>query len=238
MSATKTGRAKGAQGANSSDPQAAPPHEGVWAKIAWVQHRVEHVEKTGTVSFGKTSFSHMQEHGLIQVLRPLLRQVGLAVVFDAPEYAINGNQYVITGRLEVSDPVSGETVVKTYPNVGVDPADKGFNKALTAGSKYALQKFFQIPTEGIDDNEATEAQGVRTETSGAQLTGGEARVPADVAKQIRDFAVSAVAETDLTNRKVQGKLKASGADKIEDLTPAAAEAFQQWLVQETKGKGS
>jgi hypothetical protein len=138
--------------------------KGVYATIAWVQQHVGAVEKTGRVSFGKTNFSHMQEHGLINVLRPLWRIAGLCVIGGVPHangYRAEGGMFVVDFELRVIDTEDGDQVVSAYyPNVGVDTADKGFNKAYTGAMKYALQKFFLVPTSDIDDNETLDVTAV------------------------------------------------------------------------------
>jgi hypothetical protein len=211
----------------------------VQAKVAWVQQHVQNVEKTGTVSFGKTNYSHMQEHGLIEVLRPLLREVGLCVTPNITSYERQGNHLQIQGELIVTDvnPKGDRDhwewqIQAGFVNEGVDTADKASNKALTGWMKYALQKFFLVPTEGIDDNDNSEGQ-VADRAPAAQP--GVERVSAEDAAALKATIDAAVKEGHLTGNRVKALMQGTyNASKLTDLTAEDAAALGQWVEQQVK----
>ncbi len=49
----------------------------------------------------------------------------------------------------------GSNVTATVMSEGLDMSDKATNKALSAGLKYALIQVFSVPTEDMDDSDAT-----------------------------------------------------------------------------------
>jgi len=219
--------------------------KGLHAKIAWVQHNVLHVEKTGKVSFGNTSFSAMQEHGLIGVARALWRAAGLSVIggcTDPGAFRKDGNQYFVDWALTVSDVDSDASIVRYYPNVGNDSNDKGLNKAMTAANKYALQKFFQIPTQEIDDNDASVITETIAATPAAQAVGAtvhemSSRKPSeeDIAKLTATLG-SAVQDGHFDKPWVKNTLTAEfGVGKVADLDKRQFSAFSAIVAEKIAG---
>lgn len=68
----------------------------------------------------------------------------------------------------------GSTVDVVMPAEGVDPGDKGTNKALSAAFKYALMQTFCIPTEDMaeadKDNATVDGSAKKTTKSSAKLS--------------------------------------------------------------------
>jgi hypothetical protein len=215
----------------------APVDGSVSEKLAWIQSHVHHVEKTGQVSFGSTKFSHMQEHGIYQVLRPLLRAVGCAIEPpDVIEWRREGNSTIVIWETGLRDGKTGDTITKRYIGEGVDNSDKGPYKAMTGANKYALQKFFAIPTEEIDEPEGSDESHntVREAPAGA---GESPRMAQSQVQALREAAAAAVKEKKLTNPKVKARLQTEySVDKIEELTPAQGADFAEWLAQQIKGQ--
>ena len=211
-------------------------------KIAWVQQHVGQVEKTGNVSFGGTSFDVMQEHGLIQVLRPLWRVVGLSVIGGAigpSSHNRSGNSAIVDFALTVTDITTGEAIVRWYPNEGVDKADKAFNKAYTGGMKYALQKFFLVPTMSIDDNETLDVESTR----GAGAAAAPAAVQAQAAGKVDPAEANTLRETikasSMKGAAVRNHLTANyGVSVIENLTPAQFGEFAGWVAGQISAGGT
>ncbi len=217
--------------------------KGLWAKIAYVQHHVEHVEKSGTVAFGKTNYSYMQEHGLIEVLRPLLREVGLAVVGGAKGYEVLGQTTVVDFELTVADVDDGQSITRGFPNVGVDSGDKAFNKAYTGAMKYALQKFFLVPTEGIDDNDGEPSNGKAQAPAPNVRNRAAERDPLDSPPPIGVARARTLVEQVFKNglaKKYAGLAELDGlateeafVDVVKGYTPKGAEAMQKWIDRES-----
>lgn len=202
--------------------------QGLYAKIAWVQQHVGAVQKTGEVKFGNTRFKHMQEHGLIGVLRALWRIAGLVVIpgqMTADAYSKSGNSAIITIGLTVADVDSGEEITRFYTNEGVDNQDKAFNKAYTGATKYALQKFFLVPTQDIDDNETLDIDNTR---GAAQPKSGPPVVTPspDQTAQLR----TTIVEAKIAPNKVTTKLTAEfGVSTLDGLTLDQHNAMKQWV---------
>lgn len=213
--------------------------KGLWAKIAWVQAHVGQVEKTGQMAHGNVRYAFMQEHGLINVIRPLCRIAGLAIVpglMEPNHFSNEGNQYVVLLALTVVDPESGDSVTRFYPNMGVDNSDKGFGKAYTGATKYALQKFFLVPTDAIDDNDALTVDKVGGNVAGAEVRDIASAKPskADV-DGLRTILVEQgkAGNPGLAGAKVKNKLTADfGRSKIDDLTKSEFATFTAWVQEQ------
>ena len=124
---------------------------GVHSKLAAIQAEMTAVEKTGSVNFGGIQYQHMQEHGILALLRPALKKHKASVIVDVAEWRQEGNHTFLEMRVRLTDIETGQEIVASYPNGATDKGDKGFSKALTQGTKYALQKLFLIPTEDLVD---------------------------------------------------------------------------------------
>ena len=204
----------------------------LWSKIAWVQHHVTHVEKTGNVSFGNTKFKHMQEHGLIEVLRPLCRAIGLSYTFGMVPggWKSEGNSYYVECKLTVTDTATGQQTEAHFVNVGVDNADKGFNKAYTGAMKYGLQKFFAVPTEGIDDNETVDIK--KEVAAGAPAASGRDLIDAQTADALRKTLIEANVDPSVVTNHLTAMY---GVSSISAVPGSKAAEFGQWVTKVIKG---
>lgn len=224
---------------------------GVQAKIGFIQTHIGDVKKTGRVSFGNSNYAHMQEHGLIEVLRPFLRALHLSLHADVPQRERNGNHTFVSGTLVVVDNdevpflthadgspivVEGSHTIPNpvrelhlhFPNEGVDSQDKGTNKALTGWMKYALQKTFLIPTDKIDDNDQLDGS-VPQSTATAAHAGGDKDLQVS---NLRNAIAAAVNDGRVTQNDVLGVLQGTyGTDKLDQLSPEQLTGVEAWLKQ-------
>lgn len=145
--------------------------KGAAAKLAYIQSNIANPDKTGHNAFHK--FDYVQEHGIIELLRPLLKELHCSVVpspaavevrVDDAQTGKGKSQKLVTlvGELTFTDtdePADSldRTIVARFTGAGADDLDKAHAKAQTIFTKYALQKFFLIPTEKIEDGDATPA---------------------------------------------------------------------------------
>jgi hypothetical protein len=220
--------------------------KGLAAKIAWVQQNVGHVEKTGVVNFGGTSFRAMQEHGLLNVLRPLWRVAGLSVTGGSVEpgaWRAENNQYFVDWAITVQNVDNPtEVMVRYYPNVGNDKGDKGLNKAMTAANKYGLQKFFQVPTQEIDDNDAAVIVETIRETQpaavGADVVQMNSRKPSEEdVKALTAELQKGVGAGAFQPADVKNHLTAEyGVQIVAQLTKPQFQDFSRWVAEKLAGE--
>ena len=200
-------------------------------KIGLVQHNVAEVEKTGKVDFGegrkRNKYDHMQEHGLIGVLRDLCKAVKIGYYggCTTPSWSQNGNIWSIDYALTVFDMESDAEITRYYPNVGVDTSDKGLNKAYTGAMKYGLQKFFAIPTEGLPEQEQGTKPDIPAEPAQAQ-TQSSGQVPAADIAELREL----IARQDTGFiAHAMNKVKTYGVDRLEQMTAKQFMEFGNWV---------
>ncbi len=205
--------------------------KGLYYKIGLVQHNVAEVEKTGHVDFGqgakRNKYDHMQEHGLIGVLRDLCAAVKIGYFggcMGPGQWAQNGNIWSVDFALTVFDMESDQSVTRWYPNVGVDSSDKGLNKAYTGSMKYALQKFFAVPTEGLVEQEPATGQPDTVAQPAAPASGNG--VPSSDINELRTLLGAQSGEFINT---AMNKVKTYGVDRLEQLTPHQFMEFGNWV---------
>lgn len=215
-----------------------------------MQSNVQAVDKTGHVQFGSTKYDVMQEHGIFAVLGRLLDAAGLSTSFglatDVPDFYVKeGNAAIILCRLDVRDD-AGEVRSGVFPAEGVDSHDKASPKALTMASKYALQKFFRVPTEKVDDADSTssaEHADKGTGGGGQRPRGGRQQAPTADPNQmspgqiqtLRETAQAAVQSGAISQDRVFAAIQTHGVDKIEQLTKEQGKVFADWLEAELRG---
>jgi hypothetical protein len=214
---------------------------GLHAKIAWVQQHVGHVDKSGRLEFGSTKYNYMQEHGLINVLRPLWRIAGISVAIgmDSPDSyeAFPGGARVTVGAT-ITDIKSGDSITKYFVNEGQDKGDKSFSKAFTAATKYALQKLFLVPTEAIDDNDAVASEELATQVA-AQVHEITSVKPdeADITA-LRGLMMEEANKGHFPANKVKNYLTGEfGVSKLDELNKIQLRAAATW-VAETIAQGA
>lgn len=215
------------KGVHTKDPASL----NLWGRIAWVQAKVGAVAKTGEVAFKSTKYKHMQEHGVIEVLRALLDEAGIVTITDYQEPSVAGNHIRATVRLQlvnIDEPEQREEFF--YLAEGVDSSDKASNKLMTSGQKYALQKCFKIPTEDIDDVEGSD------EAHNTPSTAAEAStISPQKATALRNRVTAAIGDPpDTTTRnKITAKLQAAyDTSKVGELTKDQAADFEQFLAEQ------
>lgn len=212
------------------DRENPPVGKPIHFKLAWIQNNAGHVDKTGQVKFGSTQYKHMQEHGLLQVLKPLLRDALCACTPEALLIEHNGNHMTLDYSIELSCAETGDSITKHFLGEGVDSSDKASYKGMTGGMKYSLQKFFLIPTEKLDEPEGSAPSENTGSTRGTGNTRAGKITQAD-AKKLHEAAQAAIKEKRLDANKVKGQLQAQfGVDKVSDLKASDGAAFGKWLV--------
>ena len=200
-------------------------------KIGLVQHNVAAVDKTGKVDFGegakRNKYDHMQEHGLIGVLRDLLEavKVGYYGGCVSPSWTQNGNIWAVDYALTVFDMESDAEITRYYPNVGVDSSDKGLNKAYTGASKYALQKFFSIPTQGLPEQEQGTKPDIPAEPATAQAK-SSGQVPE---KDINELRTLLANQDSGFIAHAMNKVKTYGVDRLEQMSAKQFMEFGNWV---------
>lgn len=214
-----------------------PIPDSLVGRLWWVQMHVGHVEKTGKVKIEKfnVSYKHMQEHGLLKVLKPLMAKAYLAFYPTSVTTERAGNHVFAQITYELANALTGETKqVGPFDSEGVDNQDKATNKAFTNGMKYALQKVFLVPTEDIDD--------VDNNDDTISTAGDRKRKPAanqqaitnPKAMELTARALEAVNEGKLTQPKVIGWLQSKHAvDRVDQLDDAGLREFETWLNDAT-----
>ena len=155
---------------------------GCAAKLAYVQTHVPNVDQTGFNPAQK--FKYFQEHGIFEVLRPLQVELGFAYTVNVTHLETDGNMRfaVFTVTMIDTDKAPGELdreISASYPNEASDSHGWGVAKLLTYGNKFALQKFFAIPTLALPEQEA---EGVKSEPAGKRKA--PKAVPKDEARKI------------------------------------------------------
>lgn len=130
----------------------------------------------------------------LNAVKPLLDTHGVGistkVLQNAEEYKLNEKtgKYAKNTRLIMEYTFfaeDGSTVSCQMPAEGVDPGDKGTNKALSAALKYCLIQTFAIPTKDMEEgdrenpsNDSGKVSGKATAKKAVTPTGEKAAAPA------------------------------------------------------------
>lgn len=133
-------------------------------KLAEVMAAVKRIPKRGRNNFH--GYDYVTEADLADAIRDELSQRNVILVPDVesyemkdmPDTAKGKKQFLTTVcvRWTFMDGDSDATVSFRVPGYGIDGEDKGGYKAMTGAEKYALMKFFLVPTG--DDPEEDEKQ--------------------------------------------------------------------------------
>jgi hypothetical protein len=131
-------------------------------KLAEVMAAVKRIPKRGRNNFH--GYDYVTEADLADAIRDELSQRNVVLVPDVeavemkdmPATAKGKAQFLTTVNMRWTfmDGDSDSTVSFRIPGFGIDGEDKGGYKAITGAEKYALMKFFLVPTG--DDPEADE----------------------------------------------------------------------------------
>lgn len=204
---------------------------GAAAKLAWIQAKVTTVEKTGKVNFGKTSYTHMQEHGLLAVVKPLLAAAGCALIPDFVDVTRNGNHTFGELRLTLIDvalpPDDPRYAISArFPNEAIDSSDKASNKLQTNAMKYGMQKLFQVPTDSLDDVEGS-TEGHHQASTAQARNGKNAVRAAKLATEALQLVEAGVIPTNTVVAYLQSEF---GVDRVTELTTAKQlDSFEAFL---------
>jgi ERF superfamily len=131
------------------------------AKIAMVQKQaeVDHLAKrTVTVNIaakgdraaGSYSYGYIEESTLMEKIRPLLAEHGVAVYYSDEIISITGNLAQVRVFLTLVDGDTGEEFQMHADGVGTDSGDKHVSKAKTTAMRYLLWKWFLVPSGDVD----------------------------------------------------------------------------------------
>ena len=132
--------------------------------LSLAQAKVKAAFKSGDNKFDKYHYAKLED--FIEVAKPIMSELGLALVISADELIplddrktkAGGEEHAVrvklTGTLYYKD---GTSIVSHCYGEGQDRADKSIYKAITGGKKYLMAGLFQIPT--TDDPEADETVG-------------------------------------------------------------------------------
>jgi hypothetical protein len=215
-------------------------------KVYEVQTRLSWIEKTSEVKFKTTNYKAMQEHILFEAVNPLLRQfrltqhVSLAKAEDAGVVPIvrQGNHVTLVVRFKLVNIDAGnDHLIELYTGEGVDQADKASAKALTMASKYAIQKFWQIATEKIDDADdiSTAEHEDKGTTRQPDAKPGKKTITKKEQEVISAQLKDAVDQGHLTTERIKAQLQGSfDVEHIKQLSADEAEAFTNWVSEEVK----
>lgn len=129
----------------------------IYSKMLAIKKELGYVGKDQKNSGQGYSFRGIDQ--FLNTLKPLLDKHGVGII---PEVLQNSEAKFITnektGRTQKNTSIvmkysffaeDGSMVSATVPAEGVDPGDKGTNKALSAALKYCLIQTFAVPTEDI-----------------------------------------------------------------------------------------
>ena len=214
-----------------------PEFESIHHRIAWVQSIVENVEKTGKME--RFNYGFIQEHGTIAATNQLLAVAGLGSRWGMlPELCSRqGNLFVGFGRLTVFDH-QGDEVSEIYAAEGQDQGDKAAYKAQTAGHKYALQKFFKLKTEKLDDADYVASADLAEQAEAAKPKQTDVIEPKRAA-ELHATIQEAIGEEVIDGKKILARMQGEyNVQRVSELTPAQADDFEKWFAaQVSKGLG-
>lgn len=214
-----------------------PKLSGASAKHAWIYQQITTaVAKTGEVNFKATSYKHFQEHGVLAIVKPLLADANAGLLVDFIDHTREGNHSFATVLLSLFDPElpsdnPNYAITARFPCEGVDSSDKGINKMLTNGHKYALQKFFGIPTDAVDDVEGSDEHHNTASTAKAKPN----QIHARSAAKIRATAQEMVDKGLIDAKRISAVLQGSyGKTRITELTEEEGQDFLKSLQKADK----
>lgn len=167
----------------------------IYAKMLAVKEDIGSVGKDQRNSGQGWNFRGIDQ--FVNALHPILNKHGVGVLPEViqhaePKFITNEK----TGKKSKNTQVTmkytffaedGSTVSATIPAEGVDPGDKGTNKALSAAFKYCLIQTFCVPTEDMAeaDRENVTIDGASGKTSAKKTPTKTAAEKAPAAKSFR-----------------------------------------------------
>ena len=189
-----------------SDLQAGKSIPLIYSKMLAVKKDIGSVGKDQKNSGQGWKFRGIDQ--FVNALHPILNKHGVGILPNViqhaePKFITNEK----TGKVSKQSHVvmqykffaeDGSSVDVTMPSEGVDPGDKGTNKALSAALKYALIQTFCVPTEDM-----AEADRDNATIDGDFVTGAKKKAPAkkeagiDPKKRFKPKRVKVAEESDV-----------------------------------------
>ena len=129
----------------------------IYAKMLAIKNELGYVAKDQKNSGQGWKFRGIDQ--FLNAVKPLLDKHGVGMIPEVAQYA--EAKFVVnekTGKTAKNTHIvmkytffaeDGSTISSSMPAEGVDPGDKGTNKALSAALKYCLIQTFSVPTEDM-----------------------------------------------------------------------------------------
>lgn len=130
----------------------------LFAKIAAIKGEVERLPKTGYNDYHKYEFATNGD--VYDTIRKALFKHNVALFAEVVSWEAvaqaKGYHVILQMRFTFACGDTGQTFTCLWAGESADSADKGFNKAMTAGTKYFLLSTFLISTgDAADDADST-----------------------------------------------------------------------------------
>lgn len=135
-----------------------PKPESLVTKLSHIAASVTSVEKKGYNDHHK--YAYVREPELFEAVRGGLADAGIMLLPCVTGITRDHGLVTLAITFRLHDGATGESLEIPWYAEGQDSADKGINKALTAGMKYLIYKLFLIPTT-TDAGEYTDAENTR-----------------------------------------------------------------------------
>lgn len=113
-------------------------------KLLEIMREDGYLQKDGRNDFHK--YNYVSERKVSEVLREKLSSRGVLFLTSVEAHGRTDLLTTVRTRHQFIDVESGETLEFWSAGEGFDKGDKGVYKAITGSTKYALMKFFLIPT--------------------------------------------------------------------------------------------
>lgn len=123
---------------------------GLFKKLATVMGKIDRIPKNGHNAHFNYDFATADD--VMDVLRPLLAEQGVALLISADEPRREGTKTLLPVTFTLVDADTGQREEMTWTGEADDRQDKGINKAATAALKYFFLKVFMISTGDPSDD--------------------------------------------------------------------------------------
>lgn len=168
----------------------------IYAKMLAVKQDIGSVGKDQKNSGQGWKFRGIDQ--FINALHPILNKHGVGILPEVVQHAepkfIEGSNGKMSKNTHITVKYTffaedGSTVSTTMPAEGVDPGDKGTNKALSAAFKYCLIQTFCVPTEDMAeaDFDNPTIDGNSGKSSASKVTKEKTEAPVEKAPEGKTF---------------------------------------------------
>jgi hypothetical protein len=123
-------------------------------KMMALANQVGQVEKDSTLKTNSYSFKYVSYEALALAVRQALHKVGLAFFVSTTGSVVDRDLTMSEGSLSFMDTETGAILSLPWRGQGQDSGDKGGNKALTTGVKYALMRTLLVSEDRDTDGDA------------------------------------------------------------------------------------